>query len=344
MFAPSPTSADPLSWRQAWEAAAFGESGFYRRVDCRPADHFRTSAHVGGPFVHAIFDRLRAVDERLAHPPTLTVVDVGAGGAELLNALADLIRVDDPALAGRVELIGVDMRDRPKQLSADIGWISELAPDGVPTDITGVIIATELLDDIPLDIAERDATGDWRYVRLDGTRAVSLGEVLTSADHEWVETFASQDDLPGTPRAQVEIGSTRDAVGSELANRLVDGEALFIDYVSGLESSVSAFLHGHQIEPVADGSMNLTAAVNQHSLTATLRQFGDVEVQSQAAALADFRHPREGSGITMMDRLHWRSSWQELTDRSGLGRHSWISLTRAREQPVHQDTQQENDR
>lgn len=344
VFATSPTDTDPLSWRHAWQAAALGEFGFYRQADCRPADHFRTSAHIGGPFAAAIFDRLRGVDERLAHPSTLTVVDVGAGGGELLNALAGLIAASDPGLAGRVELIGVDLRDRPEHLRSDIGWIKGLAPVCVPADITGMIVATELLDDIPIDIAELDATGDWRYLRLDSAGVTSLGEVLTSNDQKWVDAFAGRSELSAGTGTRVEIGITRDTIGYDLTSRLVDGDALFIDYVSGTGSSLRAFRHGHEVAPVTDGSMNITAAVHQRSLTSTLTRFGDVHVQDQANALAEYQRPREATEMPMMARLQWRSAWQELTDRAGLGSHSWISLTRTNTDLPQQDAKQEMSR
>lgn len=340
VFAPSSAPSYPLSWRQAWEEAAIGEGGFYRRADCRPADHFRTSAHIGGAFAAAIFDRLRAVDHRLGHPPTLTMVDVGAGSGELLNALTGLLRDSEPALAARVQLIGVDVRNRPRGLGREIDWISGLAPCAVPANITGMIIATELLDDVAIEIAEvsdssDSSHGEWRYLHVDDSGSTFTGDLLTAPDLEWAESFAGlTHTTPLQPGLRIEIGRPRDTLAADLASRLTSGDLLVIDYVWGTpepaataNTSLRAFRHGHPVQPSTDGSMNITAAVNQGSLLSTLSRFGHVHVQDQSSVLAGYQNAPSTAELPMMASLQWSSQWQGLTNRDGLGAHSWVSLT-----------------
>ncbi len=86
-----------MPWRAATEVALYGPDGFYRRH--RPASQFRTSVHASPLLAQALADLARTS----ALP---TVVDVGAGGGELL---ADLHR-----LAPELSLVGVDVGGRPK--------------------------------------------------------------------------------------------------------------------------------------------------------------------------------------------------------------------------------------
>src|SRR4051794_37306882 len=110
----------PLRWRDAWEQALYAEDGFFRRE--RPGDHFRTSAHLG------LF--AEAVAELARRTSATTVVDLGAGGGELLRALVHLL--------DGVRLVGVELADRPADLPHEIDWVPTL-----PDRIEGLLVANE---------------------------------------------------------------------------------------------------------------------------------------------------------------------------------------------------------
>ena len=99
-----PRTAAP-SWRTAWDAALYGPGGFFRRQ--APADHFRTAVH-GSDLMAQAFLRLVRLKE------LDTVVDVGAGRAELLVALH--------RLAPDLELLAVEVAPRPAGLPDAIAW------------------------------------------------------------------------------------------------------------------------------------------------------------------------------------------------------------------------------
>ena len=103
-----------------------------------PARHFRTSVHASPLFVRAIGRLLGKVDEALGRPSTVDVVDVGAGGGELLVALPSAVPED---LAGRLRLTAVERAPRPATLPASIGWQETL-----PARVTGLLLATEWLE------------------------------------------------------------------------------------------------------------------------------------------------------------------------------------------------------
>src|SRR5688500_11663685 len=133
--------------------ALYGAEGFFRRPNGGPAAHFRTSAIASPLFGTAILRLLVAVDEALGRPGRLDVIDIGAGSAHLLRRLAVLA----PAyMAQRMHLGAVEVAARPVDLPDHITWYDRLPPPGT---VTGLLLATEWLDNVPLDIAQVDDAG-----------------------------------------------------------------------------------------------------------------------------------------------------------------------------------------
>ncbi|MGH3507527.1 MAG: SAM-dependent methyltransferase, partial [Nocardioidaceae bacterium] len=114
-------------WRSAWQRALYGPAGFYRRE--QPHDHFRTAVSASTLFAEAVLTFLR-------QEGVSSVTDLGAGDGRLLAHLRRLA----PDLA----LTGVDLRKRPTGLDPSIGWQREL-----PAAMTGLVLANELLDNVP---------------------------------------------------------------------------------------------------------------------------------------------------------------------------------------------------
>ena len=76
------------------------------------------------------------------------MVDVGAGRGELLVALDALA----PAgLRERLALTAVEVAPRPDALPPSVTW-----RPAVPPGVVGLLLATEWLDNVPLDVAEVD--------------------------------------------------------------------------------------------------------------------------------------------------------------------------------------------
>src|SRR5215475_13177283 len=127
-------------WRTAMADALYGSSGFFRRPDSGPADHFRTSAHTGPVFATAMTALISAVDAALGHPERLEVVDIGAGRGELLTGV---LRAARRTLRSRLRPIAVEVAPRPADLPDAIAW-----RDSLPDRIDGVLLATEWLDNV----------------------------------------------------------------------------------------------------------------------------------------------------------------------------------------------------
>jgi hypothetical protein len=243
-----------MSWRTAWEQALYGPSGFYRRPE-GPAGHFRTSVHVSPLFARAIVTLLSRVDDALGNPDSLDLVDVGSGRGELLIAVAAEL---PPPLAARARLTGVDVVPRPAGLPAGIGWA-----DTPPAGTVGLLLAHEWLDDVPCEVAEVDPAGTVCQVLVnpaDGTER--LGEPVTGAAAEWLHRWWPLTE-PGT---RAEIGTTRDVAWAAAVSSLRRGVALAVDYghtaaARPLFGSLAGFARGAEVDPVPDGTRNVTAHV-----------------------------------------------------------------------------------
>lgn len=190
-----------IPWREAMTRALYGDGGFFVRPDAPgSAGNFRTSASASPIFAAGVLRLITAVDRELGHPDPLRVVDVGAGRGDLLRHLAALA---PDGLARRLSLVAVELSPRPADLPPGIQW----RPDLPPPD-SGVLVATEWLDNIALDIAEVDEVGRLRYVLVEPDTGVeSLGGPLDGQDAAWAARWWKTHD----PGVRVELGAPRDA-------------------------------------------------------------------------------------------------------------------------------------
>jgi SAM-dependent MidA family methyltransferase len=302
-------------WRTAMGRALYGPAGFYRRE--LPSHHFTTSA--GAPvFAEAVARLVDGVDERLGRPEGLTVVDVGAGGGDLLAGLADL-------LGERVRLAAVEVRPRPPGLPERIAWLEDL-----PERVEGLVIACELLDNVPCDVAVVDEAGRIRYEEVDDRGATRLGGEVDGADAAWLAEWWPIRE----PGERAEIGLPREAAWRDLSGRLARGTVLAVDYghVRGgrpVGGTMAAFRDGREVPAVPDGTRDLTAHVAVDAL-------GADRLATQRDALLGLglsaeRPPlkeayRDPSGYAVA--LAKASAAARLLDPSGLGAHWWARTDR----------------
>lgn len=296
--------ANLVPWRTAWDDALYGEDGFFRTS--RPADHFRTSAHVG-TFAVAVAELVRRSGAR-------TLVDLGAGGGELLTALRGL-------LPDEVDLLGVEVADRPDTLADAIGWT-----DGLPERVEGLVIANEWLDNVPCPVVELADDGTVREVLVDpATGEEALGDAHDSA---WLRRW-----WPSTePGTRAEDGAARDAAWADVVAR-VDGLAVAIDYGHLLADrppfgSLRSYADGREVDVRPDGSRDVTAHVAVDAVAAAVGG----RLVRQRDALADLgvdgaRPPIElahTDPVAYVRALSLAGEAAELTARGGLGDFWWV--------------------
>lgn len=312
-------------WKQAWDQALYGKSGFYRQVK-GPAGHFSTATQ-GIPQIGELMARalLRLMDQEGLD----TFVDMGCGRGELLEQVH--------RLGPQVRCIGVDIVSRPG-LSQPIGWIRSPGGGLLPDELDGLkstlVFANEWLDVVPCAIAEMDENGALREVVVNVSSGdEQLGDVVSGADREWCQWFWPIDGLE--PGDRLEIGETRDTAWDNLLTRLASGLAVAVDYGHTIDSrpapgTLTGFRQGRQVLPIPDGSCDLTAHVAMDSLTrddlrdqrTVLRQLG-ISGHTPPLDLAR-SDPR-----AYLQGLSTASAATALTAKGGFGDFMW-AFTQAR--------------
>ena len=297
---------EPL--RSAWQRALYGPCGLYRHD--RPAQHFRTSVHASGLFARAIHAVVR--DRGLT-----SVVDHGAGSGELLRQLAAL----DPDL----RLLGVDVLPRPADLSAGIAW-----RNGLPDHVDGLLLANELLDNVPCDIVELDASGDLRSVEIHaGDEALRLGPPVTAPVRAWVDRWWPLQ----RPGERAEVGLARDEVWASACARLDGGTALAIDYGHVRDhrppaGTLASYRAGRQTPLRLDGRHDVTAHVAMDSVAASVS--GELAFQHDALRELGLTARRPPLRLATTDPaaylrlLSHAGEVAELTASPGLGDFYWL--------------------
>lgn len=329
----------PVPWSIAWRQAAVA---FYAGGDGRrgqePADHFRTATHVGAVLGAALAHVLLEVDDDLGHPDPLDLLDVGTGGGELLVAVLAAV----PAAVGsRLRITAIDVRRRPVGLDPRIRWIQGWAPDAVPRQVRGLLVAHELLDDVPCDVVEVDSSGLPRLVLVDFSGVESLGPALTD-DDAWaaygldaarVRAWLSAWWALSSPGDRAEIGLARDDLWNDVVSRVDAGIALAVDYghvrdARPSHGTLTGYRAGDLVATIPDGTCNLTAHV---AVDAVAHRVGASAVRQRDALLAlgvDRSLPDHALSVShpsaYLDALAAASEAAELLDPAGLGAFWWI--------------------
>jgi SAM-dependent MidA family methyltransferase len=310
--------------------ALYGESGFYRRTTAR--QHFRTSPNASLLFAAAILRLARQVDEALGRPDPFDLIDVGAGDAGLLTALA----AETPT---RWRLTAVEIGPRhgspvrwsPVRWSPVRGSPVRWSPVRWRSDIprcTGMLIANEWLDNVPCNVVQRAADG-LRLVLTDD----ALGPPPTAADAGWVTRWWP---LPAVGD-RAEVGRGRDEAWANAVASVSRGVAVAIDYAHNRTArppagTLTGYRSGRQVPPVADGSCDLTAHVALDACAAAACAAAEVtatRLTTQREALrvlgVDSRRPvYDGDPLGYLRALSAAGEAAELRHPGELGGFGWL--------------------
>lgn len=313
------------------QAALYGPAGFYVTGD-GPRHHFRTGVTASPVLAGALHRLAAAVDDTLGRPSRFDVVDVGAGDGTLLAGLATHLTGDQP---DRWRLRGVDLRGRPPGLPPRVGW-----SDRPPDQAHGLLVAHELLDDVPVDVIERADDG-LRLVEVTRDGTERLGGPPGDPDVEWLERWWPMTDAEVGDRA--ESGRARDDAWTALVGCLGAGAALAVDYGHSRPEraarrwsagTLTGYRDGQQVAPVPDGSCDLTA----HVALDACEQAG-LAAGATRSLLTDQRRALRALGVSgalpdpalarvdpagYVAALAEASAATELTRPGGLGGFGWL--------------------
>jgi SAM-dependent MidA family methyltransferase len=281
-----------VPWSEASARALYGPDGFFLRE--RPRDHFRTSVTASPLFAEAVRTLAGRVDDALGRPDPFDVVDLGAGRGELLAALPDV--------PSRWRLTGVDLAPAPE---GPFAWRADVPP------LTGLLLANEWLDDVPLDVVE-----DGRLVLVDAGGNEHPGPAPGADAVAWCARWWP------TGRRR-EVGLTRDRAWAAAVGRVERGLAVAVDYGHTLATrrpTLTGYRGGRAVPPVPDGSCNLTAHVALDSCAAAT----GARLLSQRDALR--RLGVDGGLPDPVTRAGLQRASQAgvLLDPAGLGGFGWL--------------------
>jgi SAM-dependent MidA family methyltransferase len=275
----------PMPFEEFMRLALYHPDGGYfadGRLRSERAGDFLTSPEVSGLFGEMLARFVVAERNRIGEP--FEVVEVGAGSGSLLRSLL-----------GSLDVVARAVEVSPAARAALTG----LLPDGsvierLPPRVRGVVIANELVDNIPMALAQK--AGDvWRerWVGRDGD---GLGFVDADARPEvlaWLDSNAG--DVPDGGwvevqlEAQVWLGEALDALEA--------GSVVIFDYGDSAENLIPRRQDGtlrtyraHHLGPHPldePGETDITADVNFTALLDTAQSAGArVELQRQDDFLA----------------------------------------------------------
>ena len=219
--------AEAVPFSEFMADALYGPSGFYTNAGRagRRGD-FITSPEVGPLFGAVVARFLDAEWRRLGQPELFTVVDAGAGP----GTLARSVLTAAPACAAAMRYVAVDVSGSQRALHPDGVESSAFMPDG-PFD--GVIIANELLDNLPFRLVVHD--DGWReafVVELPDGRLVEQLSACLDPMPSVLPTVASLGDrAPIQTAAHEWVGDAR--------SRLRRGTVIAIDYASSTTAELA---------------------------------------------------------------------------------------------------------
>jgi len=326
------------TWRAATQDALYGRDGFYARGE-RPAAHFRTSVHASPRYAGAVLALLSHADAALGHPERLDLVDIGAGQGELLSQVLELAE-HLPAGPGRARP-GLSFPQRIVPRAVEIAPQSSGGDDRIrwsaalPDRIRGLVIASEWLDNIPVDVAELTPDGP-RIMLVDpGSGAEQPGPPAGAAERDWLRRWWPLQHLGD----RAELGQPRCAAWAEVIGRLDGGLALAADYTHSRATrpaagTLAGFRDGRAVRPVPDGSRDITAHVALDACAAAGTAAGATQtvLTTQRAALRALGLSGRRPPLSQADRdpagylaaLRRAAAAAELTDPAGLGGFGWL--------------------
>jgi SAM-dependent MidA family methyltransferase len=207
--------------------ALYGEHGFYtaggqagRRGD------FITSPEVGPLFGAVLARWIDAEWGRLGEPDDFTIVEFGAGPGTLARSVLAA------APKWRDHFVAVEVSEHQRrQHPSGVRSVLETHPSGTRT--SGVVIANELLDNLPFRLAVFD--GGWREVTVSLGRDSGFVETTAAPDPAWEWLPAN---APHGARVPIQEQAARWVVSA--TSSLRQGTVIAFDYCTPATAELAA--------------------------------------------------------------------------------------------------------
>jgi SAM-dependent MidA family methyltransferase len=317
----------PIAFERFMELALYGVEGFYTRAGGGSAGRrgdFITSPEIGPLFGAVIARFIDAEWERIGRPELFTVVDAGAGP----GTLARSVRAARPECGGALRYVAVEVSAGQRDRHPD--GVESLA--AMPTEpFDGVVIANELLDNLPFRLAVFD--NGWREAFVDIGSDGRFVELL-SAPFDPAPSFLP-DTAPFGARAPL---TDRAAAFVDDARRLVrSGSVVVLDYATPITAMLAGRPYRDWLRTyrgnergehylAAPGTQDITIDVpidqlpepdTVRSQAQFLQRWGIDELVAEGKRVWEEQAARPGlEAMTMRSRI---SEAEALLDPAGLG-------------------------
>ncbi|MFQ5554918.1 MAG: SAM-dependent methyltransferase [Acidimicrobiia bacterium] len=276
----------PMPFEKFMAACLYdADHGFFATGPLRSvkAGDFLTSPEVSPAFGRTIARFVEQERQRIGSEG-FTIVELGAGSGSLLRALL--------AVLGRrpERVVAVETSPAARDALRTLDGVAVLEGiDGLPDRMRGVVVANELLDNLPVRLAVRTGDGwEERYIGLEGS---GLGWVAAAARPDtvaWADAFCGAVDEGGLVEVQLAAGEYVSAV----VRRLDVGSFVAFDYGGTAEELEPRRTRGtlrtyraHHLGPdplLEPGATDVTVDVNFTAMVAAARAAGaEVELHRQ---------------------------------------------------------------
>jgi SAM-dependent MidA family methyltransferase len=323
-----------ISFEQYMGLALYGTGGFYqdggkagRRGD------FITSPEVGPLFAAVIARYLDNCWNEMGCPGSFDVVEVGAGPGTLARGIFDA----QPQCLSAMKYVAVEISESQRAMHPDFIESVESFPE---RNIQGVVLANELLDNLPFKLFVYD--GAWKEA------FVAIGD-----GGKFVEVLRPVDEVPGVlpksaplgSRAPIQVAASQWMLN--VTQKLSRGKVLVFDYCSESTSEIAVLPWREWLRTYKDhergvhyllepGTQDITTQVMIDQLSNAVPE---LSTRSQAEWLQNWgiselvtegnRYWEEHKSAPDVSALKMRSRANEsqaLTSLDGLGAFSVLEL------------------
>ena len=291
-------SAGPMPFEVFMQLALYDPNGGFftaGKLRSERGGDFLTSPEVSTLFGETLARFVELERERIGQP--FEVIEVAAGSGSLIGPLKRAVDVEARA---------VEASPAAREALSAI-----LDPDRVDSDLPdwfrGVVIANELIDNLPMAIAQR-VEGGWRerWVGVDGDGLAMVDTAARPEVLEWLAAYAGDVPEGGWVEVQLAAGTWL----SDVFRRLDAGSVIVFDYGDTAENLIPRRQDGtlrtyraHHLGPHPldePGETDITADVNFTALLAVAEEAGvEVELHRQDDFLTEL-----GLGDRLSDLRH----------------------------------------
>jgi len=314
----------PMPFERFMHTALYDPDGFFGggRLRSQKSGDFLTSPEVSTLFGETLARYVDHVRQVIGEP--FRLVEVAAGSGSLLRSLLATIEVE--ALA---------VETSPAAREALTGLV-EAVPD-LPETIRGVLVANELLDNLPTAIAQMTGEG-WRerWVGLDGENLAFVDAEPRDEVIDWLTKYAG----PVADGGWVEVQLAARTWVADVIKRLGAGSLLLIDYgdtADGLlprrkDGTLRTYrahhLGPHPLDEPGDtditADVNFTALMDLHPSATLVRQddfLGGLGLRDRLGELrkAELEAARSGDDLRRLRLRTLKTEAETLLHPRGLG-------------------------